>query len=110
MTFIRFQERERDGAAAFRDCLHGKAGKAGHSIAFVGSRGRDILPTLHIVGDRHSVINPADGSPTTRLKRANATLRGTRPSSQCRPDPASNLHISPTSAQRTPSDSPPSIF
>jgi catechol 2,3-dioxygenase-like lactoylglutathione lyase family enzyme len=53
---------------------------------------------------------PLYESPTTRPKRANATLRGTRPSSQCRPDPASDLRISPTSAQRTPSDSRPSIF
>jgi DNA-binding MarR family transcriptional regulator len=48
--------------------------------------------------------------PTARPKRTNATLRGIRPSSQCRPDPASDLRISPTSDQRTPSDSPPSIF
>src|SRR5260370_16789330 len=47
--------------------------------------------------------------PTASPKRAKATLRGTRPSSQCRPDPASDLRMSPTSAQRTPSDSPPSI-
>jgi len=54
--------------------------------------------------------SPMSSLPTTRPKRANATLRGTRPSSQCRPDPVSDLRISPTSAQRTPSDSPPSIF
>ncbi len=46
-------------------------------------------------------------------RSANAALTnlvGTRPSSQCRPDPASDLRISPTSARRTPSDSLPSIF
>src|SRR5215472_4780433 len=40
----------------------------------------------------------ADHSP----KRASATLRGTRPSSPCRLDPASDLRISPTSGRRTP--------
>src|ERR1700682_2905916 len=59
------------------------------------------------LGGRQSVRSQISGRPTTRPKRANATLRGTRPSSQCRPDPASDLRISPTSAQRTPSDSPP---
>jgi hypothetical protein len=44
------------------------------------------------------------------VRSANAISKGTQPSSRCRPDPASDLHRSPTSAQRSPSDSPPSIF
>jgi len=48
--------------------------------------------------------------PTTRPKRTNASLGSTRPSSPCRPDPAPNLRISPTSGQRIPCSSPPSIF
>src|SRR5436305_1680265 len=42
--------------------------------------------------------------------RRSAISGGTRRWSQCRSDRASDLHISPTSALRTPCDSTPSIF
>ena len=64
-------------------------------------------------GCRHHKRNPDRAfseSPTTRPKRANATLGGTRPAFQCRPDRASDLRRSPTNARRTPFGSPPSIF
>ena len=69
-----------------------------------------VLPPSGIRGPSHSPRHSASCRLPARPRPANATSKGTRPSSRCRPDPASDLRISPTSARRTPSDLPPSIF